>query len=102
MGVTSESPLMDLHFHDSRFRKDLNSLSYLVDLSPGIQAPDILFATPALFEVYGGGFDKAPGCRVRMHANWNVLLSYEPIVLSAALATNQKSLATRREELGRR
>ena len=42
-------------------------MPYLVNLSPGIQAPDILFATPMLFEVYGGGFDKAPECRVRVH-----------------------------------
>ena len=66
MGGKGESPLMDLHCSDLRHCKLLDSMSYLVDLSPGIQAPDILFATPMLFEVYGGGFDKSPGCRVRV------------------------------------
>ena len=69
MGITGESPLVDLRFLNSRCCKLLDSAPYLVDLSPGIQAPDILFATPMLFEVYGGGFDKAPGCRVRVHMN---------------------------------
>lgn len=69
MGGEGESPLMDLYFRNLRHRKFLDSMPYLVDLSPGIQAPDILFATPMLFEVYGGGFDKAPGCRVRALAH---------------------------------
>lgn len=68
MGGKGESPLMDLYFRNLRHCKFLDSMPYLVDLSPGIQAPDILFATPMLFEIYGGGFDKAPGCRVRVLA----------------------------------
>ena len=67
MGITGESPLINLRLRNSHFCKLLDSVPYLVDLSPGIQAPDILFATPMLFEVYGGGFDKAPGCQVRVH-----------------------------------
>jgi hypothetical protein len=69
MGVKGESPLMGLYFRNSRRRKFLDSTPYLVNLSPGIHAPDILFTTPMLFEVYGGGFDKASGCRVRARAH---------------------------------
>ena len=69
MGITGESALIDLRFCNSCRCKLLDSAPYLVDLSPGIQAPDILFAAPMLFEVYGGGFDKAPGCRVRVCTN---------------------------------
>ena len=57
---------MDLYCRDLRHCKLLDSVPYLVDLNPGIQAPDVLFTTPMLFEVYGGGFDKSPGCRVRV------------------------------------
>ncbi len=66
MGGKGESPLVDPYCRNLHHRKLLDSMPYLVDLSPGIQAPDILFATPMLFEVYGGGFDKSPGCRVRV------------------------------------
>jgi len=57
---------MDPYPRNLRHRKSLDSMPYLVNLGLGIQAPDVLFATPMLFEVYGGGFDKAPGCRVRV------------------------------------
>jgi hypothetical protein len=56
---------VDLHFRNLYYRKLPDSMPYVVNLSPGIQAPDVLFSTPMLFEVYGGGFDKAPGCQVR-------------------------------------
>jgi hypothetical protein len=69
MGVKGEFPLMDVYFCNLRRRQRPDSMPYLVNLSPGIQAPDILFATPMLFEVYGGGFDKAPGCRVRVYTH---------------------------------
>ena len=75
MGGKGESPLMHPYICNLRHCKFLDSMPYLVDLSPGIQAPDILFATPMLFEVYGGGFDKAPGCRVRVipHRKYNAV-----------------------------
>lgn len=67
MGVTGESPFIDLHFRTSHFHELLDGTPHLVNLSPGMQAPDILFVTPMLFELYGGGFDKSPGCQVRVH-----------------------------------
>jgi hypothetical protein len=65
MGVKGELLSMGLHLRNSHCRKFLDEVPDLVNLSPGIQAPDVLFVTPMLFEVYGGGFDKAPGCQVR-------------------------------------
>jgi len=60
---------MGPYLRNLRRREFLDGVPYLVNLSPGIQAPDVLFATPMLFEVYGGGFDKAPGCKVRARAH---------------------------------